>query len=304
MIADINGDPGNEGFQRFFNEPEVAYYSRGGVTFLGILIGSGYRPSPLNNTVTDRFYMIKDFDAFTVPSSYSVITEGDLYDATENLIQEPIANLDNEIAELRQEQADCEVAGDPDVVCLTDQDILDYETDARASAAQAEEDLAEKSGWFIDLLDGDAKQKAFSPARIFDSVILFSTYQGTRNSSDDVCLATSTTGQSNVYALNLLDGSAVLDLSNAVTSGGSGGTGGTGDEVGVINSADRSISLNIQGLPPTPVIVFPDPGTGEVSLSGREAIAIVGLEAVFRFPDRFFPVNWEEVIDTGITQAQ
>ena len=284
MIADINSDPGNEGFQRFFNKPEVAYYSRGGVTFLGILIGSGYRPSPLNNTVTDRFYMIKDFDAFTVPSSYSVITEGDLYDATENLIQEPIAGYTEE-----------ELTADPP---------SDEVATALATVEAAKAALADKSGWYIDLLDGDAKQKAFSPARIFDSVILFSTYQGDRNSSNDVCLATSTTGQSNVYALNLLDGTAVLDLSNAVTSGGTGGTGGTGDEVGVINSADRSISLNIQGLPPTPVIVFPDPGTGEVSLSGREAIAIVGLEAVFRFPDRFFPVNWEEVIDTGITQAQ
>ena len=316
VIADINRDPGNEGFQRFFNKPEVAYYSRGGERFLGILIGSGYRPSPLNNTVTDRFYMIKDFDVFTVPSyeTNSVITEGDLYDATENLIQNPLAEVVVEVAELIDDQEVCEATlpGDRDPIdseCMTDEEIAAYEADATVDAeaivAKAKADLAEKKyGWYIDLLDGDAEQKVFSPARIFDSVILFSTYQGTRNSSNDVCLATSTTGQSNVYALNLLDGTAVLDLSNAVTSGGTDGTGGTADEVGVINSADRSISLNIQGLPPTPVIVFPDPGTGEVSLSGREAIAIVGLEAVFRFPDRFFPVNWEEIIDTEITPAQ
>ena len=167
-------------------------------------------------------------------------------------------------------------------------------------------DLAAKSGWFIDLLEGDIKQKVFSEARIFESVILFSTYQGERGNQADVCLATQADGQSKIYALSLLDGSAVLDLSNANIDldGGTGGTGGENEGVVVINSADRSIGLSTQGLPPAPVIVFPDPGTGEVSLSGRKAVALVGLESVFRFPDRFFPVNWEEIIDTGITPAQ
>jgi hypothetical protein len=167
-------------------------------------------------------------------------------------------------------------------------------------------DLAAKSGWFIDLLEGDIKQKVFSEARIFESVILFSTYQGERGNQADVCLATQADGQSKIYALSLLDGSAVLDLSNANIDldGGTGGTGGESEGVVVINSADRSIGLSTQGLPPAPVIVFPDPGTGEVSLSGRKAVALVGLESVFRFPDRFFPVNWEEIIDTGITPAQ
>jgi type IV pilus assembly protein PilY1 len=270
MIADVNGSPGNptnnNDFQRFFNEPEVAYYSRGGVTFLGILIGSGYRPSPLDNTIKDRFYMIKDFHAFTIPTSYNTITEGDLYDASSN-------------------------------------DIQDGDADEQAAAASA---IATSDGWFIDLLDesNNQKQKVFSEARIFESVILFSTYQEVSGEiNTDVCAATSTQGQSHVYALSLIDGSAVLDLSNAVIDLE---TVEEGLEQGTItiNSADRSIGLNIQGLPPTPVIVFPDPGTGEVTLSGRSAVAIVGLEAVFRFPDRFFPVNWEEIIDTGITPAQ
>jgi hypothetical protein len=247
VIVDVNdGSAEDEGFQRFFNKPEVAYYSRGGVTFLGILIGSGYRPSPLDNTTTDRFYMIKDFDVFTVPTGYTAIGEGDLYDATENLIQDG--------------------------------------SDAEKAAAQAALDAS--SGWFIDLLDGTFKQKTFSPARIFDSVILFSTYQGERVEPADVCTASTSSGQSNVYAVNLLDASATLDI----------------DESGVVTIADRSVALNIPGLPPTPVIIFPPSGTsGSVNLSGRSAIAIVGLEEVFRFPDRFFPVNWEQIIQTTPT---
>jgi len=156
----------------------------------------------------------------------------------------------------------------------------------------------------MDLLDGSEKQKVFSSARVFDAVVLFSTYQGQANAADDVCTATSSSGNSNVYAVNLLDGSAVLDLSNAEIDGVPGGVGDTGDGVAIINSADRSVGLNIPGLPPTPVIVFPDPGTGEVSLAGRNAVAIVGLEAVFKFPDRFFPVNWEQIIDTTPIQTQ
>ena len=228
VIADVNGSPGNSGFQRFFNAPEVAYYSRGGVTFLGILIGSGYRPSPLNNTITDRFYMIKDFDAFTVPSSYTTITEGGLYDASENLVQEPLAELASAVAE--HDKCIEDNIGNPAAQALCpevpDEDAI---TDAQAIVDQAELDLADKSGWFIDLLDGDIKQKVFSDARIFDSVILFSTYQGERNATADVCLATTTSGLSNVYAMNLLDGSAVLDLSNAIIRGGSGGDGDTAD---------------------------------------------------------------------------
>ena len=252
VIADVNDGSANDvGFQRFFNKPEVAYYSRGGVTFQGILIGSGYRPSPLDNTTTDRFYMIKDTDVFTAPGSYTALGEGDLYDATNNDIQDGSA--------------------------------------AQKVAAQAALDAS--SGWFIDLLDGTVKQKSFSTARIVNSVILFSTYQGQRGTSLDVCTATTTSGLSKLYAISLLDATAVANLD---TSTGSGT---------VFNAADRSIDLNIPGLPPTPVIVYPPTGGssgggGSVSLSGRNATVIVGLESVFSFPDRFFPVNWEEIIKT------
>jgi len=252
VIADVNS--GGTGFQRFFNKPEVAYYSRGGVTFLGILIGSGYRPSPLDNTTTDRFYMIKDTDVFTVPGSYTTLTEADLYDATNNDIQDGSA--------------------------------------AQQATAQAALDAS--SGWFIDLKDGSINQKSFSSARIFDSVILFSTYQGQRSTSSDVCTATTSSGLANLYAISLLDATAVADLDPSTGGGTGGGT--------VFNAADRSIDLNTPGLPPTPVILFPPDGSGggggSVSLSGREATVIVGLESVFRFPDRFFPVNWEEIIQT------
>jgi len=115
---------------------------------------------------------------------------------------------------------------------------------------------------------------------------LFSTYQGQRGTSLDVCTATTTSGLSKLYAISLLDATAIANLDTST---------GTGT---VFNAADRSVDLNIPGLPPSATIIYPDDGGGTVSLTGRKATVIVGLESVFSFPDRFFPVDWEEIIKT------
>ena len=236
VVADVN--TGGSGFQRFFNKPEVAFYSRGGTQFLGILIGSGYRPSPLNDAVTDHFYMIKDANVFDVPTTYVALGEGDLYDATGNEIQDGSA--------------------------------------AQQVAAVAA--LNAKNGWFIDLLDGSSKQKVYSAARIFNSVIFFTTYQGTRPPVADVCEIAASKGSSKIYAVSLLDATAALDL----------------DDNGILNIGDRNLTTNQPGIGSPPWLTY-DPGGGGGG-SGLKVTVGVGLESVFKFPDRFFPVNWEEII--------
>jgi type IV pilus assembly protein PilY1 len=114
IIADIN-TPTTSEYRRFFNTPEVGYYNRGGHQYLSILVGSGDRTSPLTKTVTDQFYMIKDNNVWTAPTTYEMVDHSELYDATDNLIQDGT---------------------------LTEQ-------------AQAELDLAAKQGWFIDFGDGE-----------------------------------------------------------------------------------------------------------------------------------------------------
>ena len=176
MIADVNMNGG--GYQRFFNTPEVSYYSRGGEQLLAILVASGFLPRPLNNTVTDRFYMIKDPATWSAPRdsngdiSYSSVTEDDLYDASDNRIQQ------GSITEIKQ----------------------------------ARTELAAKRGWFIDLIDEGAKQKVFSKVRIFNSIISFTTFQGERSSGVDSCTATSSMGHHSIYAIRLQDGTAALDI--------------------------------------------------------------------------------------------
>ena len=241
MIADIN-DRG-EGFKRFFNAPEVAYYSRGSERFLAILIGSGFIPQPLKNTVTDRFYMIKDTAVWTAPRNskgeieYISIGEGELYDASNNLIQEG----------------------------------------SESEIIQAGTELAGKSGWYINLIDNGVKQKVFSKARIFNSVISFTSFQAKRTESEDICAATSSMGDNSLYAIKLIDGTAVLDI----------------NEDNDLDASDRSKKLRSSGYPATPVIITP-PANND---SNGKGLTIIGPGNTFRLPDRFFPLSWEEVID-------
>ncbi|MEE4203330.1 MAG: PilC/PilY family type IV pilus protein, partial [Halieaceae bacterium] len=84
--------------RRFFHAPDVALADIDGSRKLVVTIGSGSRPSPLSEVVNDRFYAFFQDSVFGPPSSYQSVLEGDdpatavtetgdLYDATDNLIQ-------------------------------------------------------------------------------------------------------------------------------------------------------------------------------------------------------------------------
>jgi type IV pilus assembly protein PilY1 len=80
VITDINEGSGQ--FRRFFNAPQIGYFSKGGRTFLTILIGSGNRTAPLSSDVIDRFYMIMDTAVWAAPTDYETVTESDLVNAS------------------------------------------------------------------------------------------------------------------------------------------------------------------------------------------------------------------------------
>ncbi len=88
ILADVNGDStaGAE-FQRFFAPPTAAYYKRGGLQYMALIVASGHRPQPLSRSVdTDRLYAIKDPFIWmppVAPATYpATLTESDLLDAT------------------------------------------------------------------------------------------------------------------------------------------------------------------------------------------------------------------------------
>lgn len=258
VVADVGGA---DGFQRFFNTPEVAYYDRGGIRYLALMIASGHRPDPLDDSVTDRFYMIKDPNVWAAPADgadagsdpdYGAITTeaGDgsvanpgLFDATDNQVQEGNGN-----------------------------DVNDT-----GSKLYAQEQLRQKKGWYIDLAAGE---KGFSEAKVYDYAVLFTTYKGSRSANSDPCLATSTQGESQLYVVDMTNGAAVFQAnSNKFVQ----------DNSTPLTSDDRNVALGIPGMPPAPVLTFPE--------EKRIANAIVGLQSVAQWPDRFHPISWEEVIE-------
>ncbi|MEX2475648.1 PilC/PilY family type IV pilus protein [Marinobacter sp.] len=113
--------------RRFYHTPDLFGIKIGGKRYLGLSIGSGYQAHPLNTTIKDRLYMLKIESVSSAPINpedetetevlYETLTEDDLFDATDNVIQEG--------------------------------------TDAERTAAA--NDLAGKHGWFIRLTNAGEK---------------------------------------------------------------------------------------------------------------------------------------------------
>ena len=255
VVADVNdpsdADENGRDFQRFFNTPEVAYYNKGGVQYLALMITSGHRPEPLSQSVeNDRFYMIKDPNVWSapvdsdqdgIPDYPDPLKESNLYDATDNLVQD----------------------GDA------------------AEQVAAQNALNAADGWLIDLTEGE---KGFSPAKVYDYAVLFTTYKGDQTAILDACEAQSTSGESHFYALNMTNGASIFAEMDGDNSSK--------------NIGDRKKLLSVPGMPPTPALMFPKAvdDSGNIKLGG-EVLAIVGLEEAARWPDRFHPVSWEEVTE-------
>lgn len=82
VIADLNDDSSVEGNRRFYYGPTAATIERpGGQSFVAIAIGSGYRSHPLDETVDDFFYMVKDRTVFD-SSAPEMVTHDKLTDIT------------------------------------------------------------------------------------------------------------------------------------------------------------------------------------------------------------------------------
>ncbi|MDX1610254.1 MAG: PilC/PilY family type IV pilus protein, partial [Halofilum sp. (in: g-proteobacteria)] len=71
--------------RKFLFPPDVVFTDKG---FDAVLIGSGNRADPFRTSVTNRFYMFKDTTTgLDVSPSWKPIEEGDMFNATDNLIQ-------------------------------------------------------------------------------------------------------------------------------------------------------------------------------------------------------------------------
>lgn len=171
-IADLAGASTNDN-RRFYNAPDVAEYNDGSGNYYAIVIGSGYRAHPLNTTVADRFYMLKDSGPFTLNETYqyslptSALNENALYDVSAHLVN----NID------------------------------------ATTQAIALSELANSDGWLLPL--STAGEKVLASPIVLDYQVFFTTYIPAESS---VGACTPPEGTSRAYLVSLSAGSAVTDI--------------------------------------------------------------------------------------------
>jgi type IV pilus assembly protein PilY1 len=155
-------------------------------------------------------------------------------------------------------------------------------TDATTTALNSGEVLeADSRGWYINFT---GSEKSFSRAILYDYAIFFTTYRADRVVPDAPCEAASTAGSAQIYGLDLISTNAVIDWS--------------GESEGALTINDRSSELALQGIPPSPMLIFP----GGVDTNGNPGIGkkiflFSDLEKKHEWSDRFRPIYWEEVIE-------
>ena len=83
--AEGNGAVGDPDTRRFYNAPDISIFNDNvqNRRFIAVSIGSGYRAHPLDNTPVERFYSIRDANAFNQLSqfeydNYQIVRDTDL----------------------------------------------------------------------------------------------------------------------------------------------------------------------------------------------------------------------------------
>lgn len=174
LLADFGGNSATDARRQYYSA-DVAEISLANEHYYAVALGTGYRAHPLDTTIQDKFYMVKDTGVFTFDENggftrpATAYTQSDLYDATNHL--------------------------------LTSTDTAEKELEVS--------NFAEKHGWFISL--GSTGEKVLAAPLILNYRLFFTTYLPA-TASDSACAPP--TGTSRAYVVELINGNAVVDLNN------------------------------------------------------------------------------------------
>ncbi|MBE9564078.1 MAG: pilus assembly protein PilY, partial [Proteobacteria bacterium] len=168
-IADL-ADVAEEDNRRFYYPPDVALAIDATGKYNALVIASGFRAHPLNTTIHDRIYMIKDKQTAFTTTYPTVLTEDDLKDVTLNL-----------------------AGGDG-----TDDAARDAELDL----------IQDKQGWYISLDDEDNPgdwigEKGLAESLLIEGVAIVTTYTPNVKPAENVCGPA--LGLGKVFYLDILD---------------------------------------------------------------------------------------------------
>ncbi|MGM0563207.1 MAG: pilus assembly protein [Pseudomonadota bacterium] len=157
--------------RRFFTSPDLSVVQKAGSDpYLAVAMGTGRRPNPLNTSIQDSFFVIKQKDLMGPPTdsdgdiAYATITRDDLYNTT----GKNIANLSDE------EQVE--------------------ELDK----------LSKADGWYLDFT-GEG-EKVLGSSLTFDGQVIFNTFSPTGRASG----CGPDTGMNRLYVRDVMSGSTSI----------------------------------------------------------------------------------------------
>ncbi|KAG1682748.1 Type IV pilus biogenesis factor PilY1 [Nymphon striatum] len=169
--------------RKFYNEPDVAKMTVDSKTVFSISVGSGLRPHPMNDVLTDHMFVLLDREPLQVlkDETFDTINISDLAKVTVT------TSINAENPELTTKSVSNNFGDDKHIM----------QTDKR--------------GWYVAF--GDVGEKVLASSLTFRGSILFTTLApevGAESSLSNVCDVPSTQGR--LYALDILTGKPTLDL--------------------------------------------------------------------------------------------
>ncbi|MGR6873379.1 pilus assembly protein [Pseudomonas sp. HK3] len=183
VIASLAGTDA-ENNRRFYNKPNVSLVKNSQYgDHLTIAIGSGHRAHPIyNKTVKDRFYMIKDFNPYRAPSTYTITTAAPVDETT------------------------LSTGDDADKTKLYNATSL--MTQGKTALTSSMQRLMNNGGgWYVTF--SNTGEKVLSESTTFAGAVIFTTFSP---SSDTATGCGPDTGQSRAYALGQTSAMSVIDL--------------------------------------------------------------------------------------------
>ena len=170
LLADLGGSTGNQ-LRRFYYGVDVTRVIDNNAAYYAVVAGSGFRASPLESSIQDKVFMLKDKGAFKIESDgtyagvSTTVTPALMYDATQQL--------------------------------TTSTDSTERELNLSA--------LYAAPGWKMDL---STAEKVLTEMQIVNNKILFTTYIPASMSANE---CTPPSGSNRAYLIALTDAASVID---------------------------------------------------------------------------------------------
>lgn len=236
-VADLAGDD-EANARRFYYPPDVALIDAPDGAYHALVLSSGFRAHPLNKTIHDRIYMIKDRNTGLLTSNDAYRYDPAVTDAAGSLTEDNLYN------------ATVNLAGG-EGISGTDESVKEAALTSIGSA----------SGWYINLSDEDNSdawigEKGLAEPLIIEGKAVITTYLPPLPLAAGSCGASEGTGK--VFFVEVEDGTAAYPSSADARS-------------------ERHKVLARDGIPPSPNVIITSDGEPTLCLGTECESANFGL---------------------------